>query len=225
MNYFKKTHGFAILVVALSCFNLFNCFHRFAFLSALVSLSGITGAILFWKGRSISNKFMLAWVYLQCIIIEPVFDVSQVYTWMIGSWATLRSGTEVGIGVNVIGLAYLFLFKLATISSLEKRKVQINRFREDNRLGDVFPINGIGVRRVKFFNEKTWLLVLLEKELVYRDLPYTFVIIKAKQGSPQKEMAEQISDIRLIQDPAMLEKNNYDGADFPFIDWVSINID
>ncbi len=217
---FKKQNGFALLVAIASLANLYNCIFSHNIISALVSLIGLIGLIFFLRNKTLANSFIRIWIYAQSFIIEPFYDASQGFSFVFG-----LSGGNYAVQFNFVVLIYFFLYKLACISGLENKKINLEKFRDDNRFGDVFPITGVVMERVAFFSEKTWLLICFDKELVYNGNNYSFGMIKAKDGMLRLESYQQISDLRLVDRPEVIKDGNYEAADFPFIDWVKASIE
>lgn len=94
-------------------------------------------------------------------------------------------------------------------------------FRQDSRLGDIFPLQGTVVKRLHLSKEKDWLLIGFPTPFMYEDRYYSHALIKAKDGNPIKPgAANQIVYFRLVEDENRVTDTGNDIHQFPFIDWV-----
>src|SRR6187399_2595706 len=96
---------FPIIVGGLCLFNLFNHGSNILVLSNLLSLVGLAGAILHFRKNELFKKLIYIWILAQLIVIEPFFDMTQVFSFNLGFNFSTTS-TEYGINVNVIAIVY-----------------------------------------------------------------------------------------------------------------------
>jgi len=204
-----------VIVIVLSLINIFNSLSNLLSLSVLVSLAGITGAVLFFMKNPIAPKVIYGWIIVQLVSFPPAFDLSQGYNLFIAKTDSPE------FRVNFIATAMLGAAHLLATASLAGRKAIIYQFRESS-LGDVFPVTATLIKRVVIEDEKNWLLAHLSTPVNYKDRPVYYVLIRRKDGETLKLGKEkQISFLRLVLDESHLE-NTDDAKRFPFIEWVYV---
>jgi hypothetical protein len=107
LNNNKSLLFFVLYVVLFSLVNLFNQFFGgFSgnYPSLIISLIGITGAYLIFRGESKGLKLLNFWTIVQIPFLvwgdTKIWDVGQVLSFNMEFNFTLVSGTEVEIGLN-----------------------------------------------------------------------------------------------------------------------------
>lgn len=78
------------------------------------------------------------------------------------------------LSINLVPLIFIGYYRLVIISSFQGKKYKFSKFRENNKLGNVFPLEGTILKRVQLNNEKDWLLVQLDNSFTYweKDIKY-----------------------------------------------------
>lgn len=106
-------------------------------------------------------------------------------------------------------------------SGLIGKQLSFKKFRQDNRLGDIFPLTGTVLKRVTLSKEKDWLLVHLSSTFDFEGNTIEYVLVKSKDGETIKQKAKnQIVYFRLVNDINNIREGNNDSNNFPFIDWT-----
>jgi hypothetical protein len=225
---------FPLLVAGLSLFHLFNHLSDLLSLSALLSLIGITGTILYFKKNDLFKKLIYTWIIAQLIVIDrqlldpstqtwhdqPFWDLTQAVSFKLGLTLGTTS-TKFGLNVNIVAIVFFGLYKILEVSSLMGKPVTFRKFRPDNKLGDVFPLTGTLKKRVILAKEKDWLLVELSSTFTFNGKPVDHVLIKRKDGEIIKpKLKNQIVFFRLVYNVNQVVEGENETSHFPFIDWV-----
>ncbi|MFP9097480.1 hypothetical protein ACLI09_00370 [Flavobacterium sp. RHBU_24] len=207
---------FPVIVIVLSLMNISASFNDMLSLSVLVSVVGITGAVLFFMRNPIAPKIIYAWIIVQIVSFPPAFDLSQGFNLVM---SVGNNNSE--LHVNFIAIAMLGTARLLATASLAGRTATIYQFRESS-LGNVFPVTATLIKRVVIEDEKNWLLAHLSTPVNYNEKPVHYVLIRRKDGETLKLGKEkQVSFLRLVVNETDLDDTN-NAKRFPFIDWVYV---
>lgn len=207
---------FPIIVILFSIFNISSHLSDIVSFSVLVSLLGIVGAALFFLKHSIAPKIIYAWIILQIVVVEPNFNLTQGLTFYFFLGIDNHS-----ININVVALLMLGAARILATAGLAGKMVTVYQFRE-SELGNVFPVTGTLIKRVKLEGEKNWLLAHLTNPVTYNNKPVYYVLIRRKDGKTLKLSKEkQICFLRLVVEETNLD-NTTDAKRFPFIEWVYV---
>ena len=225
---------FPVLLAGLSLLNISNHSADILSLTNLLSLVGIAGTILYFKKNDLFKKVIYIWVLAQVIVIDrevldkatgvwldkPFWDLTQVFSFKLGFNFTTDS-TKFGINVNIVAIFFFGLLKILEVSSLIGKQLTFKKFRQDNRLGDIFPLTGTVLKRVTLSKEKDWLLVQLSSIFDFDGKPIEYVLVKSKDGETIKQKAiNQLVYFRLVYDINSVIEGDNDSTNFPFIDWT-----
>jgi len=210
---------FPAIVTLFSIINLTSQYEDIVSFSALLSVIGILGTILYFTKQSIAIIFIYIWIIAQIIIIDPIWNLSQVFNFNFGFNLGTAKGNY-GINLNVIPLLYLGFLKVLKANNLIGKKIMFKEFRE-SEFGNIFPLTGIITKRVALGNEKNWLLVTLDLPFAYDNIEIQNVLIRRKDEKVVKLKTEnQIAFFRLVYKEHEVSNHNPDINKFPFIDWV-----
>lgn len=225
---------FPVLVAGLSLLNISNHSADLLSLTNLLSLVGIAGTILYFKKNDLFKKLIYIWVLAQVIVIDrevldkatgvwldkPFWDLTQVLSFKLGFNFTTDS-SKFGINVNIVAIFFFGLLKILEVSSLIGKQLTFKKFRQDNRLGDIFPLTGTVLKRVTLSKEKDWLLVQLSSTFDFDGKTIEYVLVKSKDGETIKQKAKnQLVYFRLVYDINSIIEGDNDSTNFPFIDWT-----
>ena len=188
--------------------------------SVLVSLVGIAAGVLFFKGNTLYRPLLLVWIYAQFPAIsrntaagaQPLLDAGQFLTLKFGM--TL-SGTR--LYINLVPFAFLALYRFLLMAGLVGKRVSISSFRVDSKFGDALPVEGIIAQSFDLGDDKNWVMVELDADLLNGGMSYRQVLLKSKEGELMKPGKKVVSHLRLVADESAYEK-------FPFMDWVFVQV-
>ena len=210
---------FILLIIVISMVNIYNHLDNVLQLTNLLSLVGIFTAALYFSNNIVYRKLIYVWILFQLIVIIPYLDLSQVLSFNFFHFSF--NNDELSINLNLIPFLYLGILKSLEISGLKGKTITFRKFREENKLGDIFPICGKILRPVALGNEKNWFLVELEKPIVRNGISYAHVLVRNKDTSTIKLNAKnQIAYFRLVANVQDLLNQDGDNTKFPFVDWV-----
>jgi hypothetical protein len=238
-DFLSKHSIFPALVLGLSVTNLFTSIPQNNNLSSIVSGIGIAGTILFALQIDLYQRFFYLWIAAQLFfidhrIVDPVtheetrkaiFDLGQVFTFKLHLSLRAKYEGEYSFGFNALALIYFPLLKILNLSAFIGQTLVFNQFRDDNRLGDVFPFEGVIERQIYVDDDENWLLVKLTTPFTFNDEQVTYVITKRKDDElPNKKEPNQLVYVRIVTDEKLLAKKIKDAAVVPFIDWALCSI-
>jgi hypothetical protein len=225
---------FPVLLAILSLLNISNHLSDLFVLTNLLSLVGIAGTILYLKKNDLFKKLIYIWVLAQVVVIDrefldkatgvwldkPFWDLTQVFSFKLG-FNFITDSSKFGINVNIVAIFFFGLLKILEVSSLIGKQLTFKKFRQDSRLGDIFPLTGIVIKRVTLSKEKDWLLVQLSSTFDFDDKAIEYVLVKSKGGESIKQKAKnQLVYFRLVYDINNIIEGDNDSNNFPFIDWT-----
>ena len=207
----------------------------------IVSIIGISAGILFFINYRWFNILIQIWIYSQLPMIyktvtttlqngnvveydKHVFNAGQFATFGVGFNFGTDSG-EINIELNLVPFVLFFLYSITQTVALIGKRVTIYKYRDDNRLGDIFPLHGRIERKVKLGGERYWLFAELDDEFMYDGTRYKYLLLRAKSKEPYKPgKRSYFSYARLVSDPDKVGEVAENKNDFPFIDWVIVQV-
>jgi len=111
--------------------------------------------------------------------------------------------------------------RILKVSNLVGKKLTFEKFRDDNRLSDIFPLSGIVKKRITLGEEKDWLLVELESSFDSEGNEIENVLIKSKdEGIIVLKEKDQLVYFRLVSHTRDIKDSINETSKFPFINWV-----
>lgn len=231
---FTTESVFPVLVAVLSLVNLYLRQDDLLSLSVLLSLTGIAGTVLYILNNKHYSKLLYIWIWGQLVLIdalhadpqagrityEPIWDLRQAFDVKFGLFFD-RGFSRYGFHINFLPFFYLGALRLLRVSGLAGKQLVFNAFRQDNRFGDIFPLQGTVVKRVHLSGEKDWLLVSFPAPFEIDGISYTHALVKSKDGDLIKPGVKgQIAYFRLVENVSRVKEVGNDIQQFPFIDWV-----
>jgi hypothetical protein len=230
-----------ILAIAMSVIALASNYDISNILAFIVSLIGIAAGVTYFLKSKVSSTLLQIWIYAQIPAISNTvsstlengtemtvehhyLDAGQAFTCDVGMTLGTKSG-DLDLRVNVLPFGLLILFRLLQVAGLIGGLVTIQKFRQDNKLGDVFPLAGTAVKRATLGKEKHWLLVELASSLVHSGRSYSHLLVTAKDGETYKRGKEgKVSYLVLVSDPSQVHDGVNKKEDFQFVDWGLVSI-
>ena len=238
----KTTHmilpGLTILMSVIALSSNYDLSNVLGFVVSLVGLAG--GAAYFLKNKYASTLLQI-WIYAQIPAISKTtsevldngsemgterhyVDAGQAFTFDVGLTLGTKSG-DLDLKVNVVPIGLLILFRLLMLQGLVGGAVTIKKFRQDNKLGEVFPLSGSVIRPVTLGKEKHWLLVELSAPLLYAGRSNSHLLVKPKEdGIYKRGAAAVVSYLVLVDEVTKLHDGVNKKEDFQFADWGLISI-
>jgi hypothetical protein len=207
----------------------------------IVSVVGIAAGIAFFVNRNYFYPLIQAWIYGQfpainrvtqsasgnggTLELHPILDGGQHYTFDLGLTFANSAG-YLDLKINILPLAFLFLFKFLQSSDLIGRRLIITNSRKDNKLGDIFPVEGTISETFSLGEEKNWFHAELDEPFEYEGNSYQDLLIRSREGDMYKPGKGKYSYLRLVSDPKLLaEKENGISKDrFPYVDWAKVEV-
>src|SRR5688572_5228746 len=134
---------FPVLVLLFCVINVSQQFQQLNIPSVILSLVGVTGVILFFKGIKYFSICLNLWIWLQLISItqetydptyqvwyaeNTIFDLTQGFKFGIG-FNSINGTLKTGIYVNVIAIAFFAFLKILQVSAMVGRQLHFRPFR------------------------------------------------------------------------------------------------
>ena len=223
-----KDYILPVLAIVLSLGALSGTYDLSNIFSLIISLAGIAAGISFFTNKKVFTILIQVWIYGQfpAILFNeiPLFDGGQLFKFPIGVTLDTNSG-KIDLYLNLIPIVYLTMFKLFKVSGLVGNKVTITKFRQDNKLGEIFPLTGTVLKRVQLEKDKFWIMVRLDKVFNYGSDSFNHMLLKSKDDQIYKPgNTEYISYLRLVKDPLQVTEKIENQDNFPFVDWGIVQV-
>jgi hypothetical protein len=225
---------FPLIVLVLSAVKLLDVFYGGIQISVLiVSLIGIGGVVLYFTKIKYYRQLIYIWILAQLIVINkqvldpasntwiktPVWNTTQTFDLTLSlSFKYPDRITEPG--VNVLAIIFFGFLKIVEVSSLVGKKFTFEKFDYNDRLGDVFPLLGTAIRRIKLGGKKDFLLIQLDFPFQFRDLEIAHIIIKERTGRVIRPGEKQTVEVRIVKDVNEITEDDNDIKKFPMIDFA-----
>lgn len=223
-----------MLVLVLCSLSLTNQFYRFNLPSLILSAVGIVGVALFAFEKKIYRTVLILWIILQLVIVKKYVlqagSYSEEWIWNLSQgvefwWGLYFGGRKetTGVFINFLPIAYFFLLRALEISRLNGKTVTILPFRGSERVGDVFPLEGEIMDKLKIGEENNWMLVRLKNEFEYAEKNVKYVLISSRYDSMIRLNEENhIANLRLVFDWNDILYRKKEAKQFPFVDLVLV---
>jgi len=242
MNHKRIEYLLPILAILLSGIALSGNLAFSNILEFIVSLIGLAAGISFFVKKDYFYPLIQVWIYgqfpainrtinsvlengMSLVEVQPIFDAGQVLTFDLGFTLGTAAG-DVGIEVNIVPFAFLFLFKFLQSSALVGKRLTIKNFKKENKLGDIFPLTGTIKETLSLGKEKHWFHAELDNPFDFNGKSYKDLLIKSKEGLIYKAgKGKYTSYLRLVQDPNALTEEKILKDRFPFIDWGQVEVE
>jgi hypothetical protein len=203
----------------------------------IVSLLGIVAIALIFSKDGKASLIIKIWIIAQIPHITSkssqlldngltltqtinYWDTSQVFNFTLG--LTLNS-TE--IEVNFVPFLFLGFYRLLKASNFIGKKVQIDAGLErENRLGNIFPLNGEFIDTIKMDDKSIWMIAELNRPLKYDGTDYHNILLYPKEDDVFKINIRQLAYLRLINPENPIGNLNNIKNEYQFIDYVGIKV-
>jgi len=210
-------------------------------LGFVVSMLGLAGGAAYFLKNKYASTLLRIWIIAQIPAISKTnskaannasalvteqhyIDAGQALTFDVGLTLGTKSG-DLDLKVNLVPIGLLILFRLLLLQGLASGVVTIKKFRQDNKLGEVFPLSASVVKSVTLGKEKHWLLIELASPLTYAGRSHSHLLVKPKEdGIYKRGAAAVISYLVLVDDVAKLHDGVNKKEDFQFADWGLVSI-
>jgi hypothetical protein len=231
----KIDYLFPLVVLLFSTLNVWQHRENPNIPSLILSLVGITGVILFFRGIKYFSICLYLWILLQVISIprefydpssqlwhpqDAIFDLTQGFRIGFGYY-WINDNLKTGIYINFLAVAFFAFLRILEVSAMAGRQLHFRPFHRDSDFAGQFPVEGIVKERIVVSGEKNWLLVDLNTPMEYEGAAVNAVLIKSKDGTVIRGRGkEQLVHFRLVLNNADINTENLNSSTFPFLDWV-----
>lgn len=229
------------LAILMSLFALSSNHDLSNVLGFVVSLIGLAGGAAYFLKNKFASMLLRIWIYAQIPAVygtatrpqddgsvrvaeQHYVDAGQGLTFNVGLTLGTKTG-DINLKVNLVPIALLILLRLLMLQGLVGAAVTITKFRQNNKLGDVFPLSGSVLRTVALGKEKHWLLVELASPLLYAGRSISHLLVKPKEDAIYKRGGSGVvSYLVLVDDVGKVHDGVNRKEDFQFADWGMVSI-
>lgn len=236
MNKFKP-FVLPVIVALLSLISLTDNLNFSNIPKLVVSVLGIIAMILFLLKNDRASLLIKIWIFAQfpyivsemLHITETGLNIKQSTNyWNTSQAFNLSLGfffDSLEVKLNIIPFFYLGLYKLFKISNLIGKKVTITSgLKRENKLGNIFPLDGEFIGTLKFDDKSIWLITKLTTPLNYNGIEYENILLRPKVGVEFKTSIIQLSFLRFINPEASLDNLSNIKNDYSFIDFAGVKV-
>jgi hypothetical protein len=203
----------------------------------IVSLIGIVAIVLFFLKNEKVSLFIKIWIIAQipCIVSETsqvlekgmtltqttnYWDTSQVFNFTLG--LTLNS---LEIKANLVPFLFLGFYRLLKASNFIGKMVDISAgLKRENKLGNVFPLNGEFVDTIKMDDKSIWMITKLNSPLNFNGIDFHNILLHPKEDDVFKINERQLAYLRLINPEKSIDNLTNVKKEYPFIDYVGVKV-
>jgi len=150
------------------------------------------------------------------------WNTSQIFNFSFG--LTINSLVIKG---NLVPLFYMWLYDIDSIkiSAHIGKSITINSGLErENKLGDVFPLNGIFVKSLLMDDKSLWLIAKLDHPFIFKENSFDYVLLHPHEGKDFKLKGRQLAYLRLLNDDKEMNKMTNLLNEYPLIDYVEVEM-
>jgi hypothetical protein len=213
----KKKIGFGIFVGVISLINLTNLRFGLHPVSLVVSILGIIGSVFYLLDKKWAINLLMIWAYSQIIVIEPIWDASQIFKIKFGFTFNEETSKAFSLELNIIGILYVSIVKLVFLNSLIGKEIRLKSFKQDSFLNDFLPCSFTIDRMVSVDKEKGWFLI----KQINTDKVICGLIKTKDPGTINPKKKGQILQFRIVENFNKIEDNN-SSADYKVGGFVRI---
>jgi len=227
---FKKipffSHILPVIILLMSLASLSTNYDFSNKPSAVISMIGITGIVLFYTTKKYYSTLLYFWLGAQIFFITGVWEVIQGYKLGFGfSWG-MKDGGLFELYLNVVPILLWRGIKSMSVLSVVGADLNIDMENGKNPLSSFFPTKGKAIKMINLSDSKDWLLVKLENMIKSNDYSFEYILIKSSDGNPlQKGLKKKYAYLRSVRTLEFVENKNCKIEEFPFVEWVSVSFD
>lgn len=206
----------------------------------IVATLGLVASILYFTKKPIATKAIITWIIalfpvivwtedlgivegLNMVRTKEIWDVSPINLFNLSLTMGFEEGS-LSLGISLFPVIFIFLFRIINANAIIGNRVTLEKFRTDNNLGIVFPLNGIIDSSLILEAENFWYSVKLDSPLDYDGKKYSSILIRNKEEKVFKLNQKKVSYLRLVENLESLKNESLNKDDFPFVDWVYVTL-
>ena len=212
----KNKNGIGIFVLIVSLLNLANTFYGIHPVSLIISLLGLIASLSYFMKKKWALNLIMVWAYSQIIIIEPIWDASQIFRIQFGFEFNKGTSSHFSIMFNFISLLYLSIIRLVFLNTHIDKVVRLKPYNSNSILNNYLPNSFVIISRVQLDKENNWYLI----KQIHSEEP-TFALIRPKEkfASFKPEKKGTLLQYRVVKDLDLVKKIN-SSEDFKTGDFV-----
>lgn len=225
----------SVLVGLLSLYSITVNFNSDNIPQILVSIVGVTSTILFFSKNKHSALLTKIWIIAQIpyIVSESIAYVDNGinYVETINYWNTSQA-FNIGLGltlddlevkINLLPLLFLGYYRLLKVHRLIGLNIQLTKgLNRENKLGNIFPLNGEFISHIQFENKDKWMVTKLHNPIGLNGIEYENILLRPKEEGIFKLKSKQLAYLRLVKPEMEIDKLSTKKEDFPFVDYVGV---
>ncbi|MDH7447826.1 hypothetical protein [Aquimarina sp. 2201CG14-23] len=207
----------------------------------MTTIIGLIGVAIFFLKKGNPNLFFKIWVFSQFPAVyseniellengirffkeTPILNTNQIINLKLGLNFGIGNNTNLHIGIYLIPLAYLGIYKLTVVSHLVNKEIEFFPIKNETEFENRFPINGRVLKRVELGREKDWLLIECDDEISIDNIKTKNVLIKPKDEKTFGKKKNIVSYLRLVKENMETPDVINHKDEYPFYEWMSIKL-
>ena len=202
----------------------------------IVSIFGILSIVLFFLKNDNAALLIKIWIIAQ---IPQIYSESEIiengatYIFTDNYWETSQifdisfglTLDSLSIKVNIIPFFFLGFYRLLKASNFIGKQLNINTgLKRENKLGNVFPMNGKIIDTIKFDDKSIWMITQLDSPLRFKGIDYQNILLYPKENDVFRINKRQLGYLRLINPEKTINNLINTKTEYPFIDFVGVKI-
>lgn len=224
LPYLKLYPAFIILLSVKEIYN--GIFSDFEYSPIIIAMCGLSGGVCYLINKPIYKKLIYIWAIGQApVIILPILEwnAAQVFGNSVYLSLVLKSGGEIKLGLNVMGVLYIctnmYFNHLNYIFSLVGKNIILSPIKPMANLKDMnhmLPANGEIVKRVIIDKEDNWMFVQVTK-MKAENLEQDYLAVRGTDKETFKPGANKLVRVLKLKDNSRISENKFVKEDFEYL--------
>jgi len=202
----------------------------------VISIIGILSVALYFLKNDKAALLIKIWIISQ---IPQIYSESEIiengatYLFTNNYWETSQifdisfglTLDALSIKINIIPFFFLGFYRLLKASNFIGKQLDINAgLKRENKLGNVFPMNGKIIDTIKFDDKSIWMVTQLDSPLKFNGIDYRHILLFPKENDVFKINKRQLGFLRLINPEKKMDSLTNLKNEYPFIDYVGVKV-
>ncbi|WP_156140825.1 hypothetical protein [Sporocytophaga myxococcoides] len=191
-----------------------------------VFLFGVSGAVCYFLNKPIYKTLLHLWAVGQTVVFVIPYlnwNVSFIYSSVFSLFFKLKSGGEIKLGINLVGMFYIFanhyFNHLRYMFGLVGTKVTLSPIKPMANLKDLnhlLPLQGEILKRVKIDKDDNWMLVQIH-DSDRNSTTLNYFAVRSTDNETFKPGSNKLIRVLRVKDISKIEENEFKKDDFEYL--------
>lgn len=191
-----------------------------------VFLFGVSGAVCYFLNKPIYKNLLHFWAVGQTVVFVVPYlnwNVSFVYSAVFSFFFELKSGGEIKLGINLVGMFYIFanlyFNHLRYMFGLVGAKVTLSPIKPManlKNLNHLLPLQGEILKRVKIDKEDNWMLVQID-DSNRNSTGLIYYAVRSTDQETFKTGSNKLIRVLRAKDISKIDENEFKKDDFEYL--------